>query len=137
MANKMTYVDALNLVLTGAVLTDEATEKLEALRDQLTKRNSSKNDKPSKKQAENLASAEHLADVMKQVGKPSTVSEYMAVDPEGLGTMSNQKVSALMRVLESAGRVEKTTEKRKSYFALRCPWRAGCKNPAHNQQERN
>ena len=119
MTNKMTYVDALNLVLTGAVLTDEATEKLEALREQLVKRNSSKNDKPSKKQAENLASAEHLADVMKQVGKPSTVSEYMAVDPEGLGAMSNQKVSALMRVLESAGRVEKTTEKRKSYFALR------------------
>ena len=117
MANKMTYVDALNLVLTGAVLTDETTEKLIALRDQLMKRNSS--DKPSKKQAENLASAEHLADVMKQVGKPSTVSEYMSADPEGLGTMSNQKVSALMRVLENAGRVEKIPEKRKSYFALR------------------
>ena len=118
MTNKMTYVDALNLVLTGATLTTEATEKLEALRDQLVKRNSSKTDKPSKKQAENLMSAEHLAEVMKQVDKPSTVSEYMAVDPEGLGAMSNQKVSALMRVLETAGRVTKTIEKRKSYFAL-------------------
>ena len=46
MANKMTYVDALNLVLTGAVLTDEATEKLEALRGQLTTRNRTRNDKP-------------------------------------------------------------------------------------------
>lgn len=118
MTNKMTYIDALNLVLTGATLTTEATEKLEALRDQLVKRNSSKTDKPTKKQAENLASAEHLAEVMKQVGKPSTVSEYMAADPEGLGAMSNQKVSALMRVLETAGRVTKTIEKRKSYFAL-------------------
>lgn len=119
MANKMTYIDALNTVLSTATMTEEVAEKLFALRDQLMKRNSSKSDKPSKKQAENLASAEHLADVMKQVGKPSTVSEYMSADPEGLGTMSNQKVSALMRVLESAGRVEKTTEKRKSYFALR------------------
>ena len=119
MEKKMTYVDALNLVLAGTALTDEAAEKLEALRDQLVKRNSSKTDKPSKKQAENLASAEHLAEVMERVGKPSTVSEYMAADPEQLGTMSNQKVSALMRVLEAAGRVEKTTEKRKSYFALR------------------
>lgn len=118
MADKITYVDALNLVLTGAVLTDEATEKLTALRDQLVKRNSSKTDKPSKKQAENLAFAEHLAEVMKQVGKPSTVSEYMAVDPEVLGLMSNQKVSALMNVLKKEGRVVKTTEQRKSYFAL-------------------
>ena len=119
MTNKMTYVDALNLVLAGSVLTDEATEKLEALRDQLVKRNSSKTDKPSKKQSENLASAEHLAEVMKEVGVPSTVSELMVADPDVLGAMSNQKVSALMRVLTNAGRVEKTIEKRKSYFSLR------------------
>ena len=116
---KYTYIDALNEVLANTTISEQAREKLTALRDQLVKRNSSKTDKPTKKQAENLASAEHLAEVMKQVGKPSTVSEYMAADPEGLGVMSNQKVSALMRVLEAAGRVEKTTEKRKSYFALR------------------
>lgn len=114
---KYTYIDALNEVLANETISEQAREKLTALRDQQVKRNSS--DKPSKKQAENLASAEHLADVMKQVGKPSTVSEYMSADPEGLGTMSNQKVSALMRVLENAGRVEKIPEKRKSYFALR------------------
>lgn len=119
MADKMTYVDALNTVLSTATMTVEVSEKLSALRDQLVKRNSSKTDKPSKKQAENLNLAEHLAEVMKQVGKPSTVSEYMTADPEVLGVMSNQKVSALMRVLENAGRVEKIPEKRKSYFALR------------------
>lgn len=116
---KYTYIDALNEVLANETISEQAREKLTALRDQQVKRNASDSGKPSKKQAENLASAEHLADVMKQVGKPSTVSEYMSADPEGLGTMSNQKVSALMRVLESAGRVEKTTEKHKSYFALR------------------
>lgn len=116
---KYTYIDALNEVLANTTISEQAREKLTALRDQQVKRNASDSGKLSKKQAENLASAEHLAEVMKQVGKPSTVSEYMAADPEGLGTMSNQKVSALMRVLEAAGRVEKTTEKRKSYFALR------------------
>ena len=118
MADKIAYVDALNTVLAGGSMTVEVSEKLSALRDQLVKRNSSKTDKPSKKQAENLNLAEHLAEVMKQVGKPSTVSEYMTADPEVLGVMSNQKVSALMNVLKKEGRVIKTTEQRKSYFAL-------------------
>lgn len=116
---KYTYINALNEVIANQTISEQAREKLIALRDQQVKRNASDSGKPSKKQAENLDLAEELLKVMKRVGKPSTVSEYMAVDPEGLGTMSNQKVSALMRVLESAGRVEKTTEKRKSYFALR------------------
>lgn len=116
---KMTYVDALNLVLAGSALTDEATEKLEALRDQLVKRNSSKTDKPTKKQAENANLAEHLVEVMKQVNKPATVSELMAADPDTLGTMNNQKVSAIMRMLVKAERVNKIEEKRKSYFILR------------------
>lgn len=116
---KYTYINALNEVIANQTISEQAREKLIALRDQQVKRNASDSGKPSKKQAENLDLAEELLKVMKRVGKPSTVSEYMAIDPEGLGTMSNQKVSALMRVLESAGRVEKTTEKRKSYFALR------------------
>lgn len=115
---KMTYVQALELVLSGSTLNDEAVEKLSALRDQLVKRNTAKADKPSAKQRENAETAEHLANVMVAVGKPSTVSELMAADPDCLGVMSNQKVSALMRVLVSAGRVEKTVDKRKSYFAL-------------------
>lgn len=115
---KYTYIDALNEVLANETISEQAREKLTALRDQQVKRNASDSGKPSKKQAENLAFAEHLAEVMKQVGKPSTVSEYMAVDPEVLGLMSNQKVSALMNVLKKEGRVVKTTEQRKSYFAL-------------------
>lgn len=113
---KMTYVDALNTVLSGATMTEEVTEKLSALRDQLMKRNSS--DKPSKKQAENTSLAESLADAMRKFGKPATVTELMQANPEVFEGMSNQKVSALMRVLENAGRVEKTVEKRKSYFKL-------------------
>lgn len=116
MTNKMTYVDALNTVLSGATMTEEVAEKLFALRDQLMKRNSS--DKPSKKQAENASLAENLANTMRAFGKPATITELMQANPEAFEGMSNQKVSALMRVLENSGRVEKTTEKRKSYFKL-------------------
>ena len=114
---KYTYIDALNEVLANETISEQAREKLTALREQQAKRNASDSGKPSKKQAENLNLAEELLNVMKRVGKPSTVSEYMKED-EKFSAMSNQKVSALMRVLESEGKVVKTTEKRKSYFAV-------------------
>lgn len=114
---KYTYIDALNEVLANTAISEQARKKLTALRDQQIKRNASDSDKLSKKQAENIDLATELLDVMKRVGKPSTVSEYMKED-EKFSAMSNQKVSALMRVLESAGKVVKTTEKRKSYFVV-------------------
>lgn len=114
---KYTYIDALNEVLANTTISEQAREKLTALRDQQVKRNASDSGKPSKKQAENIDLAAELLEVMKRVNKPSTVSEYMKED-EKFSAMSNQKVSALMRVLESSGKVVKTTEKRKSYFAV-------------------
>ena len=114
---KYTYIDALNEVLANETISEQAREKLTALRDQQVKRNASDSGKPSKKQAENLDLAEELLNVMKRVGKPSTVSEYMKED-EKFASMSNQKVSALMRMLENSGKVVKIPEKRKSYFAV-------------------
>ena len=114
---KYTYVDALNEVLANETISEQAREKLTALREQQIKRNTSDSGKPSKKQSENLDLANELLNVMKRVGKPSTVSEYMKED-EKFSTMSNQKVSALMRILENDGKVVKTVEKRKSYFAV-------------------
>lgn len=118
---KYTYVDALNEVLANTTISEQAREKLTVLRDQQVKRSNisdfGRTRKPSKKQIENIDLAAELLDVMKRVGKPSTVSEYMKED-EKFSAMSNQKVSALMRVLESSGKVVKTTEKRKSYFAV-------------------
>lgn len=114
---KMTYVNALSYVLEKCEMPADVREKLDALKEQQVKRNSSDSGKPTKKQAENVALADALFEVMKRVNKPCTVSEYMAQD-ETFGAMTNQKVSALMRVLESSGKVVKTTEKRKSYFAV-------------------
>lgn len=116
--NKITYIDALNAVLNGETLTTEITEKLEALREQLIKRNSSKGDKPTKKQTENAELIEHLVEVLKPISNPATVTEIMATDPDGIGSLSNQKVSALLKLLEKDGKIERTTDKRKALFKL-------------------
>lgn len=115
---KITYIDALNLVLNGETLTPEAVEKLEALREQLVKRNAAKTDKPSKKQAENAELIVQLTEAMKPITNPATVSEIMATDPDGIGRLSNQKISALLKILEKEGKVIRSIDKRKAYFQL-------------------
>lgn len=116
--NKITYIDALNLVLNGETLTPEATEKLEALHEQLVRRNASKSDKPSKKQAENAELIIQLTEAMKPITNPATVSEIMSTDPDGIGRLSNQKISALLKILEKEGKVIRSIDKRKAYFQL-------------------
>ena len=112
---KMTYVDALNTVLTSATLSDEVSEKLTALRDQLVKRNSADH-KPTKTQKENDGVKMTLLAAMAN-GEAHTITEWQDAIPE-LSELSNQKVSALMTQLVKDGKVTKTTDKRKSYFAL-------------------
>ena len=115
--NKITYIDALNSVLNGETLTTETTEKLKALREQLVKRNAAKSNKPSKKQAENAELLVQLVEAMKPITNPATVSEIMATSPE-LSNYSNQKISALLKILEKEGKVIRTIDKRKAYFQL-------------------
>ena len=116
--NKITYIDALNSVLNGETLTPDATEKLKALREQLVKRNAAKTNKPSKKQAENAELIVQLTEAMRPITNPATVSEIMATDPDGIGKLSNQKISALLKILEKEGKVVRTVDKRKAYFKL-------------------
>lgn len=110
---KMTYVEALNVALT-ADLPEEVKEKLTALRDQTMKRNSAER-KPTKAQVANEALKAQMLEVLDTT--PRTVTEVMGL-AEALSALSNQKVSALLNALVEDGKVVKTTEKRKSYFAL-------------------
>lgn len=114
MANKMTYVDALNIALT-ADLPEEVKEKLTALRDQTAKRNSSENRKPTKAQAQNAELSEVVREVLANAGKPLTVTEVMQAD-ERLATLSNQKVTAVIRSMGDA--VLKVPDKRVNRFTL-------------------
>lgn len=117
---KMTYARALSYVLDNCNnLPTDVIEKLEALRTQTEKRHSSDN-KPTKKQEENTELANELYELMLMEGGSRTVSEWIAISgSESMRSLTNQKVSALMRMLEKEGKVVKTSEKRKSYFEAR------------------
>lgn len=120
MNEKMTYVRALSYVLDNCNdLPTDVIEKLKALRTQTEKRHSS-DSKPTKKQEENTELANQLYELMLMEGGTHTVSEWIAVsNSETVRSLTNQKVSALMRILEQEGKVVKTSEKRKSYFEAR------------------
>ncbi len=105
----MTYVDALNVAI-GAV-DGEVAEKLTALREQIAKQKGSS--KPTKTQIENEAVKEKILEVLSD--EPMTVKEILAVID---GDYSSQKISALLRQLVNADKVEKTVEKKVSRFAL-------------------
>ena len=112
---KMTYVRALSYVLTNCHdLPTDVVEKLESLRSPTAMRNSD-GKKPSKVQRAKLDLSASLLALMVSSGESLTVSDWMAKG-EPFASMSNQKFSAPMRILEADAKVAKTTEKRKSYY---------------------
>lgn len=68
-------------------------------------------------QKENEVLVERLYEVLAEIGRPVTVSELQKENEE-FGAMSNQKVSALMKKLKDAGRVNKIDDKKKAYFSI-------------------
>ena len=114
MTNKMTYVQALTIALE-TMTNEDAKERINALIDQLNKRNSAENRKPTKAQKENATLAEIVTEVLTNSDKALTISEIMQAD-ERLSALSNQKVSAVVRGM--GDKVAKTTEGRKSVFTL-------------------
>ena len=111
----ITYIDALNIALTAVADNAEVTEKLTALRDQIAKRNSTENRKPTKAQQANEELKAVVLAVMTSEG--ATVSEIMTRDAR-LSALSNQKVSALLNAMAKAGTVLKIPDGRKTTFAL-------------------
>lgn len=81
----------------------------------LNKKNSYKSTKPTKTQRENEDLKVILVGAM--TAEPKTISDIQDADAT-LGELSNQKISALLTQLIEAGKVVKTVEKRKAYFAL-------------------
>lgn len=73
--------------------------------------------KPTKTQTENLAVKETIVSVLKEMGKPATISEMQKYSAE-LAEFSCQKLSALLKQLvENDKTVTKVTEKKKTYFS--------------------
>jgi hypothetical protein len=73
----------------------------------------------SKTQKENKILMEQLKEALSQMPRPVTISEFQSMSTHEVATLSNQKLSALLKKLvEEEKTVVKTTEKKKSYFSL-------------------
>ena len=120
MANtKMTYATALDMVLAidEVKANDELAEKLTALKESVSKKSTSKSNKPNAKQKANEEIKEKLTEIL--FAEPTrlfTISEIckLYTDEE----LSNQKVSSLIRQLVAEDKVKRTEDKRKAYFSI-------------------
>lgn len=82
----------------------------------LSKKKSSTNSKKDK-ELEELCIKVELA--LAEFDRPVTITEFMKESTHEVATLSNQKLSALLKkCVEVRKTVVKTTEKKKSYFAL-------------------
>ena len=120
MEKKMTKKDYFNLVAEIVANADvENQDDIQAFISheiELLEKKSSKS-KPSKTQKENEGIMQEIVSVLATLDTPVTVTELMKAD-ETMAAYSNQKLSALLKKLVDNGTVEKTVEKKKSYFFL-------------------
>lgn len=72
----------------------------------------------TKTQKENIVLMEQLEEALGEMTEAVTISEFQAKSTHEVATLSNQKLSALLKKLVESGKVVKTVEKKKSYFAL-------------------
>lgn len=72
----------------------------------------------TKTQKENEVLMTQLLEALAEFDKPITVSEFMKESSHEVATLSNQKLSALLKKLVDSKKVVKSTEKKKSYFSL-------------------
>lgn len=113
MANKMTKRDYFNKVLT-IVAGDEELENFINHEIELLDKKSA-NKRVTKTQEENVGYKAEIKSVLTFEG--ATVTEIQSKS-EMLGSLSNQRVSALLRQMIESGEVVKTIDKKKSYFSL-------------------
>jgi len=117
MRSTLTYVSALTTAIENpTALTSAEIEKLIALRESITKRNSVKSDKPTKAQRENAELAEQVANAMVE-GVTYSIPDICALIP-ALNEATSQKVGPLMGKLVDAGKVVKSVVKGHNFYTL-------------------
>ena len=72
----------------------------------------------TKIQKENEFLMGQLLEALAEFDRPITVTEFMKESSHAVATLSNQKLSALLKKLVDAKKVVKSTEKKKSYFSI-------------------
>jgi hypothetical protein len=115
--SKTTYRTAVEYAIRN--LSDapqDVLDKLTALCASLEKKSGAER-KPTATQVANEGYKSAIVDFLGGVDKPQTVTDILK-GVAALDGFSNQKVSALMTQLVNGGAVIKTSDKRRSYFAL-------------------
>ena len=115
--SKTTYRSAVDFAIAN--LQDapaDVMDKLTALSASLEKKSGAER-KPTANQTANEGYKALIVDFLGNADAPQTVTDILKGVPAFEG-FSNQKVSALMTQLVNAHEVVKTTDKRRSYFAL-------------------
>ena len=116
MANKITKREVIKMMMNEEVVKANSTyvaylENELALLDK-----KAQNKKATKTQEQNNGIKATILKVLATIGS-GTVTDIQNGNEE-LSTLSNQKVSALVRQLVESGEVVKTTDKKKSIFSL-------------------
>ena len=114
MANKkMTKVEMFNAIKAVVADNEDMVAFIDHEIELLNKKSATK--KATKTQQENVEIKAVIKSVLSDTGM--TVTDIQKQD-DTLASLSNQRVSALLRQMVEAGEVIKSTDKKKSYFAL-------------------
>ena len=72
----------------------------------------------SKKNKENEVLLASLVDALGEFSEPVTITDFMRTSTHEVATLSNQKLSALLKKLVDRNMVVRTVEKKRAYFSL-------------------
>lgn len=118
MTKKMTKKEMFAQIMANYNLTEEERAFVQHEIELLEKKSSKSGQ--TKTQKENEILMEQLVVALREMEKPVTISEFQSLSTAEVATLSNQKISALLKKLteEENPRVIKTVEKKKSYFSV-------------------
>ena len=115
---KREMFNAAIAVIEGREVEVDRVELIEGLSHEIELLDARKNSKSkgmTKTQKANEVIMAVIADVLIESGEKMTVTEMLS--DERLSGYTNQKISALLRLMIKEGRVDKTVEGKKAYFA--------------------
>ena len=116
--NKITkkemFTEILALVKDNKAMVDFINHEIELL----DKKKSSGSKKAQETKDLNQKLADDLFIALSEMDRPVTISEFQKESDSNVATLSNQKISYLLRILVADGLVVRTEEKKKAYFSV-------------------
>ena len=113
---KMTKIEMFTLIATRLTNQDEIdfiNHEIELLEN---KKSSVR--KPTVNQVENNGFMNEIVEILGKADAPMMIADIQASASGELATISNQRISAILKKLVDNGTVVKTYDKRKAYFSL-------------------